>query len=128
MVNLNLVNRLILTAFMAIFAGIGTITDRVGAADPLSSQGLTSSPKILPPNSQLTAPRIGAPIRSTEAIVSPSNDLQVPDWALLTFQQLSNRYHCTEKNTPLVGIAASKKLKPQLVQELDRSPFSLPVV
>ena len=27
-----------------------------------------------------------------------------------------------------VGVASSKKLKPQLAQELDRSPFSLPVV
>ena len=63
MINLNLVNKLILTAFISIFAGIGTIADRVAAADKLPSQELISLPKILPPNSQLTDTRIGAPIR-----------------------------------------------------------------
>jgi Carbohydrate-selective porin, OprB family len=119
-VNLNLVNKLILTAFMAIFTGIGTIADRVDAADPLPSQELMSLPKILPPNSQLTDSRIGAPILSTDGIsVSPSSDLQIPDWALSALQKIDIRYDCIEDNTDLVG-----KASPVENRELTRAKFA----
>jgi transcriptional regulator GlxA family with amidase domain len=40
----------------------------------------------------------------------------------------ANQSHLTTQFRKIVGIASSKKLKPQLAQELDRSPFSSPVV
>jgi Carbohydrate-selective porin, OprB family len=119
-VNLNLVNKLILTAFISIFAGIGTIADRVAAADKLPSQELISLPKILPPNPQLTDTRIGAPMLSTEGIsVSPSSDLPLPEWALSALQKLDDRYNCIEDNTDLVG-----KASPVENRELTRAKFA----
>jgi hypothetical protein len=119
-VNLNLVNKLILTAFIAIFTGIGTIADRVDAADPLPSQELISLPKILTPNSQLTDSRIGAPILLTEGIlISPSTDLQIPEWALSALQKIDIRYDCIEDNTDFVG-----KASPVENRELTRAKFA----